>query len=73
MGRIYSAPYACLEPDLALVVEDSAGVAGFAVGTTDTQSWEMRLEREWWPVYECSTLILREHLAIGQQTKSAVP
>src|SRR5262245_12864148 len=49
MGHIYSAPYACLEPDLALVVEDSAGVAGFAVGTTDTESWEARLERDWWP------------------------
>lgn len=49
IGHIYSAPYACLEPDLALVVEDSAGVAGFAVGTTDTESWEARLERDWWP------------------------
>ena len=49
LGHIYSAPYARLEPDLALVVEDEAGVAGFAVGTTDTESWEARLEREWWP------------------------
>jgi GNAT superfamily N-acetyltransferase len=49
MGHIYSAPYACLEPDLALVVEDNADVAGFAVGTVDTKSWEARLEREWWP------------------------
>lgn len=49
VGHIYSAPYACLEPDLALVVEDSVGVAGFAVGAADTESWEARLEREWWP------------------------
>jgi GNAT superfamily N-acetyltransferase len=49
IGHIYSAPYACLEPDLALVVEDEVGVAGFAVGTTDTENWEMRLERDWWP------------------------
>ena len=32
-----------------LVVEDDAGVAGFAVGAIDTANWEARLEREWWP------------------------
>jgi GNAT superfamily N-acetyltransferase len=49
MGHIYSAPYARLEPHLALVVEDQEGVAGFAVGTVDTTAWEERLERDWWP------------------------
>jgi len=49
MGHIYSAPYARLEPQLALVVEDQGGVAGFAVGAIDTAAWEERLEREWWP------------------------
>lgn len=48
-GHIYSAPYAVLEPHLGLVLEDAEGVAGFAVGTTDTRAWEDRLEREWWP------------------------
>jgi GNAT superfamily N-acetyltransferase len=49
IGHIYSAPYAVLEPQLALVVEDDAGVAGFAVGTPDTRRWHDRLEAEWWP------------------------
>jgi ribosomal protein S18 acetylase RimI-like enzyme len=49
MGHIYSAPYARLQPDLCMVAEDEAGVAGFAVGTADTRTWERRLEREWWP------------------------
>jgi GNAT superfamily N-acetyltransferase len=49
MGHIYLAPYALLEPTLALVAEDADGVAGFAVGTADTVAWEERLEREWWP------------------------
>lgn len=49
MGHIYSAPYASLQPDLCLVAEDEAGVAGFVVGTADTASWERRLEQEWWP------------------------
>jgi GNAT superfamily N-acetyltransferase len=49
MGHIYVAPYALLEPALALVIEDGDGVAGFAVGTADTAAWEERLERDWWP------------------------
>jgi GNAT superfamily N-acetyltransferase len=49
MGLIYSAPYALLEPALALVVEDSEGVAGFVVGAVDTLAWERKLERDWWP------------------------
>jgi GNAT superfamily N-acetyltransferase len=49
MGHIYVAPYALLEPALALVVEDAAGVAGFAVGALDTAAWEDRLEQAWWP------------------------
>ena len=49
MGHIYSAPYAVLQPELCLVAEDEAGVAGFIVGTANTSDWERRLEREWWP------------------------
>jgi GNAT superfamily N-acetyltransferase len=49
IGHIYSAPYALLEPDLALVVEDDEGVAGYAVGAIDTTAWEQKLERLWWP------------------------
>jgi GNAT superfamily N-acetyltransferase len=49
LGHIYAAPYAVLEPNLALVIEDSQGIAGFAVGVADTSTWEHRLEKEWWP------------------------
>jgi ribosomal protein S18 acetylase RimI-like enzyme len=49
IGHIYAAPYALFEPQLALVVEDGEGVAGYVVGTTDTTAWERRLERIWWP------------------------
>lgn len=49
IGHIYSAPYGTLEPSLAVVAEDDRGVAGFVVGTLDTEAWERRLEREWWP------------------------
>jgi GNAT superfamily N-acetyltransferase len=49
IGHIYSAPYALLQPGLALVAEDDEGVAGIAVGTPDTAKWHERLEAEWWP------------------------
>lgn len=49
VGYIYSAPYAVLEPNLAIVVEDHHGVAGFAVGAQDTEEWERLLEAQWWP------------------------
>ncbi|WP_428666942.1 GNAT family N-acetyltransferase [Reyranella sp.] len=64
MGHIYAAPYALLEPRLALVVEDGDGVAGFAVGTTDTMAWERRLERNWWPA-------LRERYALPAEADAA--
>lgn len=49
VGHIYAAPYAVLEPGLALVAEDEEGVAGYVVGALDTAAWEERLERDWWP------------------------
>ena len=49
IGHLYSAPYALLEPQLALVIEDEDGVAGFAIGTSDTEKWQERLAAEWWP------------------------
>ncbi|HZZ89253.1 MAG TPA: GNAT family N-acetyltransferase [Caulobacteraceae bacterium] len=49
VGRLYAAPYAVLEPGLALVVEDDSGVGGYIVGALDTLAFEARLGREWWP------------------------
>ena len=49
IGHIFAAPYARLEPESALVVEDGEGVGGYIVGTADTQAFEARLEAEWWP------------------------
>jgi GNAT superfamily N-acetyltransferase len=50
LGHIYLGPYVALEPTLAVVLADSAGVAGYAVGTADTAAFEERAEREWWPL-----------------------
>jgi ribosomal protein S18 acetylase RimI-like enzyme len=48
-GDVYAAPYAMLEPSLALVAEDSAGVGGYVVAALDSQDFDRRLERAWWP------------------------
>ena len=49
IGHIYAAPYGVLEPEWAMVAEDDDGVAGYIVGTPDTEAFAARLEREWWP------------------------
>lgn len=49
VGEVYAAPYGVLQPDLAFVVEDDLGVAGYVIGTEDTRAFEARLEAEWWP------------------------
>jgi ribosomal protein S18 acetylase RimI-like enzyme len=49
IGEIYAAPYGALQPDLAFVAEDEAGVAAYIVGAPDTRAFEARLETEWWP------------------------
>ncbi|SMQ62176.1 Acetyltransferase (GNAT) family protein [Devosia lucknowensis] len=64
VGHIYSAPYGVLEPDKVFVAEDSAGVAGYIVGTHDTDGFDERLEREWWPA-------LRERYADAENLTEA--
>jgi GNAT superfamily N-acetyltransferase len=49
IGHIYAAPYAVLEPAQTFVAEDEEGVAGYIVGTFDTDAFSDRLARDWWP------------------------
>ena len=48
-GHVYAGPYAIFEPSLAFVAEDTAGVGGYVVAALDSQAFEQRLERDWWP------------------------
>ncbi|MEP2977836.1 MAG: GNAT family N-acetyltransferase [Lentilitoribacter sp.] len=70
MGHIYSAPYALLEPELVIVVEYNDQVVGYVVGIRDTQSWETRLEQQWWPAlrdqYEAPSLTSRNSWTMDQ-------
>jgi ribosomal protein S18 acetylase RimI-like enzyme len=49
LGHVYAGPYLRLSPDLAFVIEDGDGVAGYILGAADTAEFEDRLERDWWP------------------------
>ncbi len=48
-GHVYAAPYALFEPSLAFVSEDAGGVGGYIVAALDSETFERRLEQEWWP------------------------
>ena len=50
LGRIYVGPYLEFEPELSLVVEDEAGVCGYALGAIDSRTFYARYEREWRPL-----------------------
>lgn len=49
IGHIYAAPYGVVEPEHALIADDSDGVAGYLVGTYDTTAFAQQLEQTWWP------------------------
>lgn len=48
-GHIFAGPYGQLEPSLAFVAEDQAGVGGYCLGALDTRVFEQRTEQDWWP------------------------
>ncbi|HEY1914757.1 MAG TPA: GNAT family N-acetyltransferase [Streptosporangiaceae bacterium] len=49
-GHVFAAPYGVLEPSLAFIAEDDHGeAAGYIVGARDSQDFERRMERDWWP------------------------
>ncbi|MGV8912151.1 MAG: GNAT family N-acetyltransferase [Rhodoglobus sp.] len=50
LGHIYVGPYLVGQPDLAFVIADEHGVAGYVLGAADTRLFEEWQESEWWPV-----------------------
>jgi len=49
LGRIFVGPYLRFEPELALMLEDEAGVCGYALGALDSRFFYDRYEKEWRP------------------------
>ncbi|MCO5071051.1 MAG: GNAT family N-acetyltransferase [Rhizobiaceae bacterium] len=49
MGLIYAVPYQVLEPRFAFAIEGPRGVAGYLFGALETETFNARLAREWYP------------------------
>lgn len=49
LGLIFAIPYQLFEPDLAFVIEGPDGAAGYLFGARDTDAFNARLERDWYP------------------------
>jgi len=50
LGRIFVGPYLAFEPGLSLILEDDAGICGYALGAFDSRTFYDRYDREWRPV-----------------------
>jgi ribosomal protein S18 acetylase RimI-like enzyme len=49
LGRIFVGPYLAFEPELSLILEDAAGICGYALGAFDSRAFYARYEAEWRP------------------------
>ena len=49
LGHAYVGAYLVGQPDLALVVADPQGVAGYCLAASDSRAFEAWAEAEWWP------------------------
>ena len=49
LGRIFVGPYLAYEPELSLILEDTQGVCGYALGAFDSRAFYARYEGEWRP------------------------
>jgi ribosomal protein S18 acetylase RimI-like enzyme len=47
---VYVGPYLVGQPQLALVVADAQGVAGYLLAADDTRAFERWAEEHWWPI-----------------------
>jgi ribosomal protein S18 acetylase RimI-like enzyme len=49
LGHVFVGPYVVGQPDLAAVVADGDGVAGYCLAAVDTRAFERWTEDHWWP------------------------
>jgi len=50
LGHVYVGPYVVGQADLALVVIDPEGVAGYCLAARDARAFEAWAEAAWWPL-----------------------
>ena len=49
LGHVFVGPYVVGQPDLALVVADAEGIAGYLLAAADTRGFERWADEHWWP------------------------
>ena len=49
LGHVFVGPYLVGQPDLASVVADDDGIAGYGLAAADTRAFERWTETNWWP------------------------
>lgn len=49
LGRIFVGPYLKFAPELGVILEDTHGACGYALGALDTRTFFARYEAEWRP------------------------
>jgi len=49
LGNVYVGAYLAFEPEFALVLEDAAGVCGYALAALDTREFQRRYLEDWLP------------------------
>lgn len=49
LGRLFVGPYLAFEPELGVMLDDDAGVCGYAFGALDSRAFYARYEAEWRP------------------------
>ena len=49
LGRLFVGPYLAFAPELGLILEDAAGVCGYALGALDSRAFYARYDTEWRP------------------------
>ena len=69
LGRIFVGPYLKFQPDLALILEDEAGVCGYALGAFDSRNFYERYEHEWRPAL-CRALPGAQRRSVGLESSA---
>lgn len=49
LGRVFVGPYLAYEPELSLILEDSLGICGYALGAFDSRAFYAKFDSSWRP------------------------
>jgi ribosomal protein S18 acetylase RimI-like enzyme len=69
LGQVYVGPYVIGSAELALVVVDDEGVAGYCLGAADTRAFEAWQEEAWWPALRAQHPLLADGSEDGAVTE----